>query len=510
VHSQVQSAIDSARGSGRPLDRSTRSRLEPALGGSLADVRVHEDARAAGLARAVSARAFAVGNDVFFASGEFRPGSSGGDALIAHEAVHTFQQRGAPANGRLTMSDPADPFEREASAIAASGLSSASLRQAPSGRRLSRAHTAFPIRVGGEDTKVWFEWSARWEDIDQTGSIDWPYGKTPGIYDRTVSQEVSGWTGTDRQKLRIVAGAKGTLWLKAVAHFFVDVPGDKNQEYTQTAWVSCSVTIGRDGKIHFGTAAASVIPNLQEDAWLAMINPTPSTDPDSGEVQLTVAYAGSQHSTSEGTSETRSGGGGVGVKGFEVNVDYSHGTSSESGHSRPAPSGQQAFIAKIEVPPTPDPKGTVDIKGPVRAFVDKTFEANFKSAGSSVLPHDERARLVSWYNGLSRVTRSRLKLGKQHIRLEAFTSQTQPADKNQDLADLRQKAVIKVIGRFVDPDNWAKHATAYGEDLLPDDRPGKTTEDPTMWLVVLKVVDEITPDEHGLDDAASFEDLMPE
>jgi len=133
-------------------------------------------------------------------------------------------------------------------------------------RRLSRAHTAFPIRVGGEDTKVWFEWSARWEDIDQTGSIDWPYGKTPGIYDRTVSQEVSGWTGTDRQKLRIVAGAKGTLWLKAVAHFFVDVPGDKNQEYTQTAWVSCSVTIGRDGKIHFGTAAASVIPNLQEDA----------------------------------------------------------------------------------------------------------------------------------------------------------------------------------------------------------------------------------------------------
>jgi len=105
---------------------------------------------------------------------------------------------------------------------------------------------------------------------------------------------------------------------------------------------------------------------------------------------------------------------------------------------------------------------------------------------------------------------SRLKLGKQHIRLEAFTSQTQPADKNQDLADLRQKAVIKVIGRFVDPDNWAKHATAYGEDLLPDDRPGKTTEDPTMWLVVLKVVDEITPDEHGLDDAASFEDLMPE
>jgi len=90
------------------------------------------------------------------------------------------------------------------------------------------------------------------EDIDQTGSIDWPYGKTPGIYDRTVSQEVSGWTGTDRQKLRIVAGAKGTLWLKAVAHFFVDVPGDKNQEYTQTAWVSCSVTIGRDGKIHFG------------------------------------------------------------------------------------------------------------------------------------------------------------------------------------------------------------------------------------------------------------------
>jgi len=70
--------------------------------------------------------------------------------------------------------------------------------------------------------------------------------------------------------------------------------------------------------------------------------------------------------------------------------------------------------------------------------------------------------------------------------------------------------VIDVLGRFVAPENWPKHATAYGEDLLREDRRGKEEEDPSMWSVKLKVVDEITPDEHELDDPEGFGDLMPE
>jgi hypothetical protein len=118
VHPGVESAIAAAHGGGRPLDARLSRSLEPSLGESLGDVRVHTGAGAAALARAVSARAFTVGNDIFFGSGEYRPGSSEGKQLIAHEVTHTIQQRGAPAGGPLAVSQPGDALEREAEAVA--------------------------------------------------------------------------------------------------------------------------------------------------------------------------------------------------------------------------------------------------------------------------------------------------------------------------------------------------------------------------------------------------------
>jgi Domain of unknown function (DUF4157) len=118
VHPQVEAAIAAARGGGRPLDSGVTDRIAPALGDSLSDVRVHTGEGAAALARAVSARAFTVGNDIFFGDGEYQPHSRDGGALIAHEAAHAIQQRGAPASGPLTVSQPGDALEREADAVA--------------------------------------------------------------------------------------------------------------------------------------------------------------------------------------------------------------------------------------------------------------------------------------------------------------------------------------------------------------------------------------------------------
>jgi uncharacterized protein DUF4157 len=118
VHPDVESAIGAARGGGRPLDSAIGARMAPALGESFADVRVHTGDSAAALARAVSARAFTVGNEVFFAPGEYRPGTSAGDELIAHELAHVAQQRGAPNAGPLTVSQPGDALERDAEALA--------------------------------------------------------------------------------------------------------------------------------------------------------------------------------------------------------------------------------------------------------------------------------------------------------------------------------------------------------------------------------------------------------
>lgn len=118
VHPDVQAAIARSRGSGSALDAGTRDRLGPQLGDPLADVRVHTDEQADALSRAVSARAFTTGPDLFFAHGEYRPGTSDGDHLLAHELAHVVQQRGADTSGPLTVSQPGDAFEVEADAVA--------------------------------------------------------------------------------------------------------------------------------------------------------------------------------------------------------------------------------------------------------------------------------------------------------------------------------------------------------------------------------------------------------
>ena len=117
VHPEVQGKIDSTRGSGATLDSTVRGRMEGSLG-DLSDVTVHTDDTADALNRSVSAKAFATGTDVYFAKGEYSPGSADGDKLIAHELAHVVQQRGAPNSGPLTVSNPGDALETEADSVA--------------------------------------------------------------------------------------------------------------------------------------------------------------------------------------------------------------------------------------------------------------------------------------------------------------------------------------------------------------------------------------------------------
>ena len=117
VHADVQSAIDSTRGTGTGLDQGVADRLSGSLG-DLSDVRVHTDSTSDQLNRSVSARAFATGTDVYFAKGEYNPGSADGDRLIAHELAHVVQQRGAASSGPLTVSQPGDALETEADSVA--------------------------------------------------------------------------------------------------------------------------------------------------------------------------------------------------------------------------------------------------------------------------------------------------------------------------------------------------------------------------------------------------------
>lgn len=82
-------------------------------------VRIHTGGEADRLNRDLRARAFTTGRDIFFRAGEYRPNQPGGLELLAHEVVHTEQQRqGAvstqAASDSAAISEPGDQFEQEA------------------------------------------------------------------------------------------------------------------------------------------------------------------------------------------------------------------------------------------------------------------------------------------------------------------------------------------------------------------------------------------------------------
>jgi hypothetical protein len=94
VSPEISSAIRSKSGSGRPLPKRTQLEMSGKIGEDFSRVRIHDDDTAVQLSRDLGAKAFTVGNDVYFNRGQYRPDSGQGKKLLTHELVHTVQQTG--------------------------------------------------------------------------------------------------------------------------------------------------------------------------------------------------------------------------------------------------------------------------------------------------------------------------------------------------------------------------------------------------------------------------------
>jgi hypothetical protein len=66
--------------------------MEQRFGHDFGQVRVHANNEAATAARAAQARAYTVGRDIVFGSGEYLPTTIVGKQLVAHELAHVIQQ----------------------------------------------------------------------------------------------------------------------------------------------------------------------------------------------------------------------------------------------------------------------------------------------------------------------------------------------------------------------------------------------------------------------------------
>jgi len=104
---------------GQPLDTTTRAFMEPRFGHDFSRVRVHANSKATESAKAVNALAYTVGQDVVFGDGQYAPGTSAGQKLLAHELTHVVQQSGSGTRSSIVLGDVDSVYEREAESVSA-------------------------------------------------------------------------------------------------------------------------------------------------------------------------------------------------------------------------------------------------------------------------------------------------------------------------------------------------------------------------------------------------------
>ncbi|RVU28511.1 DUF4157 domain-containing protein [Streptomyces antnestii] len=175
---------DIVSGAGQPLDVGVRRELEEQLGHDFSRVRLHTDRDAGALTDLLGADAVAVGQDIFFREGAFRPGTTDGQRLLAHELLHTVQNPeglGALRAGRDlgAVSLPQQAAEREAEAGA---------------QELVRSEESAPEKTpeieAGQATPGWMRYATVDADRNRIEQID-----PATLVDRLANQVVRSLRG---------------------------------------------------------------------------------------------------------------------------------------------------------------------------------------------------------------------------------------------------------------------------------------------------------------------------
>jgi hypothetical protein len=87
-----QSVPGALRSAGWPLDAATRAFMESRFNHDFGHVRIHTGQPATESAGELQARAYTLGRDIVFGSGQYAPETSEGKKLLAHELTHVIQQ----------------------------------------------------------------------------------------------------------------------------------------------------------------------------------------------------------------------------------------------------------------------------------------------------------------------------------------------------------------------------------------------------------------------------------
>jgi hypothetical protein len=119
------------RSPGQALDAGTQRFMEAGFGAGFGHVRVHTGEMAAESARQVQARAYAVGRDLVFGAGEYRPETAAGRSLIAHELAHVVQAGGPVVRRQTGEEDKAAQGQQQSGGGQGGGAQAGGVQRAP-------------------------------------------------------------------------------------------------------------------------------------------------------------------------------------------------------------------------------------------------------------------------------------------------------------------------------------------------------------------------------------------
>ena len=105
VTPEMETRINSLRGSGQPLPKSLRAFYEPRFGYNFSHVRVHKSSE---LTQALNAQAFTIGRDIFSAKNLYAPQTPKRKELLAHELAHIIQQKASNSKTSLIQRKQSD------------------------------------------------------------------------------------------------------------------------------------------------------------------------------------------------------------------------------------------------------------------------------------------------------------------------------------------------------------------------------------------------------------------
>jgi hypothetical protein len=284
---EFQSKLENSKGSGRSLDDSTRTEMESKMSADFSRVKIHTGGDAHHMNESVNAKAFTHGDDIYFKTGNYDPGSTRGVELLAHELTHVIQQRGSSINPgvqRQAESDEeSEPYpEQEMDSASVDDDSESKMPGSDDAdfddelEDESEEHADVSQEPGDSDVKT--------EEVAEPAEGPRKKKKKPLKFRRKPhrTKSFSGRTGIFRGKRGKYR--RNWQWTWGNVETQRDPPTKKTREQTLTASDSAEAEAG-DSKItahgalfYKNEAIAGIVElsNYEEEAEVSVTPPTPS------------------------------------------------------------------------------------------------------------------------------------------------------------------------------------------------------------------------------------------